>query len=173
MVNVAVKSHAILGGGPFAFCVYKIEVQNGKESWIVYRRYSEFLKLYDHARHEVGNNFRNLGVVRLPTGKSGSFFGSFKETIYERVPLVNTFIQKMVGLDPVRLLNCVAKFIDMTNKGVSGVSVAKGKSNIIIECFLPCKHHVVSVWLTHLIVLTKGESFGLFGFLLRYDGMLC
>ena len=117
------------------------------------------MKLYDHARHEVGNNFRNLGVVPLEPGNGGSFFGSFQESIYKRIPLVNALIQKLVGLDPTRLLNCVATFIDMPNKGASGVSISKGKSNVMIESFLQCKHHLLSVWLTHLVVLTKGGAY--------------
>ena len=158
-VVVKIRSHAILGGGPFSYCVYKIEVESGRDKWVVYRRWSEFVKLYNYARHEVGNNFRNLGVPELESGNGGSLYGTFNDTIYQRIPILEAYIQKLVSLDPNRLLGCVATFIDIPNKGVSAASIQLGKTNVLIESFLQCKHHLLSVWMTHLIVLSKGILF--------------
>lgn len=155
-ITVEIKSHALLGGGPFVYCTYKIDIKYNNEVWSVYRRYSEFCKLYDYAKHEIGNNFINLNIPILPNSNGGSFYGTLQETIYERIPLLNNFIKKLVSLDPNRLLNCVANFIDITNKGISGVSIEKGANNILIESFVQCKHHFVAIWMTHLIVVTKG-----------------
>ena len=157
-VTVQIKSHALLGGGPYSYCVYKVEVDAGREGkWVVYRRYSEFVKLHGYARHEVGNNFRNLGVPSIDSGSGGSIYGTLQETIFKRIPMLEEMLQKLVGLDPNRLLNCVAVFIDIPNKGLSGLAVQVGKANVLIESFLQCKHHTLSVWMTHLIVLTKGK----------------
>ena len=63
VLTISIKSHAILGGGPFSYCVYKVDIIDSTGlSWYVYRRYSEFLTLYDDSHREVGHNWQNLNV---------------------------------------------------------------------------------------------------------------
>lgn len=157
VLTVSIKSHAILGGGPFSYCVYKIDITDSAgKSWYVYRRYSEFLKLYEDSHREVGHNWQNLNVPKLEYDYGSSLYGTYTETIYHRMPLLEAFTQSIVSLDPQRLLKAVAKFIDVDNKGVSAIAaLCGGPHKIAMETFLRVKHHYLSVWLKHLIILTK------------------
>jgi len=136
---------------------YKIDVQCNGESWSVYRRFSEFLKLHKQLVAVMGEEFFKTAEIVPPEKTVGS---NFKSVVVKRQDELQTYLFKILSIDEIDKQTSVTKFLDFESKGLSGAAKDLGQNQILLETLAsvkPCKD-VMELWQSSYVVLTKSGT---------------
>lgn len=161
------------GGGIGHYVAYKIEVNYDRQTWIVYRRYSQFYSLHSYLIlcQFFDNKILNDFNINLPDKETiGTYAGSIKSIVLKRQTYLQAYIASLCAYltasgGGLAANSYLGNFFDLSKRGVSGVAQQLGQQKIRLESFAKLKFPAdapVEFLRPYYVVLTKdGMLYGL------------
>lgn len=173
MTSATIQTTLTFGGGFTLHTEYQLTITHTGESWIIYRRYKDFERLYKNllnSFYPVKNQTEalpdhnaddNADADSLPTLKFpeksylGSYLSSMSSTTQERKIILQEFLRTICDNSKLNESPYFLEFIDSQSKGESGIAKYCGQDNIMKEVFASCQLHFMGSWSVCYLVLMK------------------
>ena len=149
----------------FTHTHYKLDVSllvhggpNGIVQYALYRRYSQFRRLYEDIERIYGkDSLVNAGLIMPEKKLMGAYYSTFKSVVEARTSQLNTFLTVLLAFERIEFHECVQQFFDVRNQGTSGPAKELGKNNIIKEALAQVKSGLSSIefFSSSYIIITK------------------
>ena len=149
----------------FTHTHYKLDVSlllhggpNGIVQYALYRRYSQFRRLFEDIEKIYGKEALESAGLIIPEKKiMGAYYSTFKSVVDARTVQLNTFLSTLLAFERIELHECVQQFFDIRAQGTSGPAKELGKNNIIKEALAQVKPGLSSIefFSSSFIIITK------------------
>lgn len=159
-IGAEIKGIFNFGGGLTYHTEYQIQVRYHDQSWLIYRRFSDFANLHKHFVALAGGE-EQFAAKDIPFPEKsylGSILSTDKSVTEQRKVELQKFLTSSFEISDYYEDAEVAKFLDVENKGVSGIQREFGADKILKETF--CKVKIIKqlfsvVWSLYFVVLLK------------------
>lgn len=161
-VNLRIVDHQTWGRYLSIYTVFRIDVKYKDDNWFIFRRFSEFTDM-----HTAFLNNQNLAALAEPLTEllpPKEFFGStlstFESTCNERKQRFMLYLEALLQEKQLRKSPAFMTFLDVQNKGISGIKRVLGNAQIVREEFTMCSQGRLAKfgynsWVRSYICLTK------------------
>lgn len=160
---VDIVANLTFGGGFTLHTEYQLQVRFGDQTWLIYRRYAHFETLHKNIMKKYNEEELLEKKIIFPEKVYlGSILSTYKSVIEQRRAGLQIYLQIIFSIDELNEEEYVQEFIDMKNKGVSGIHRQLGADKILKETF--CRVKIIKqffgIWqLCYVVVLRDGAVY--------------
>jgi len=161
-INIRVGEHLTWGRYFGIYTVYKIDVKYKGDTWIIFRRFSEFTDM--HSRFLVDPSLKEVAMPLTELLPEKQHFGSALATLdsvcIERKQKFSQYLESMLQEKALCKSPAFLSFIDVQNKGISGIKRVLGEAQVLREESVVCSQGRlasmgINAWKRSYICVTK------------------
>lgn len=165
--SVKIVGSFLIGGGINCHAEYQLHVTTNVCSYTIYRRFNQFQQLHGQITKNMTKEIIKEKDLEFIDNHQfyGSYIASTKSIVQQRQAYLQQFLNKLLSNENYRENEHLLLFLDINNRGVSGMVRELGESAILRESFLKVK--VINNQINGLFA-----SFGLYFVVLVRSGQL-